>query len=154
MAVERVLFLTIAVLTHGIVGYALVRAFTDVNPTVGFLLGILPDVDFLFPAAWGAPFIHRGITHTALFLIAIVTVASLWRSRKRLELASGLAVGSHLAIDSWSPMGVSWLFPLGIGVSGDLPVHGPTGTLVLWTLSIGLLVWRGQRPLSTVADSR
>ncbi|MFC7009440.1 hypothetical protein [Halalkalicoccus salilacus] len=81
-------------------------------------------------------------------------MASLWRSRKRLELASGLAVGSHLVIDSWSPMGVSWLFPLGIGVSGDLPVHGPTGTLVLWALSIGLLVWRGQRPLSTVADSR
>ncbi|MFC7009441.1 hypothetical protein [Halalkalicoccus salilacus] len=53
MAVERVLFLTIAVLTHGIVGYALVRAFTDVNPTGGFFLGILPDVDFLFPAAWG-----------------------------------------------------------------------------------------------------
>lgn len=85
MPVERALFLTIAVLTHGIVGYALVRAFTDVNPTVGFLLGILPDVDFLFPAAWGAPFIHRGITHTSLFLIAIVTVASLWRSRKRLD---------------------------------------------------------------------
>lgn len=154
MDLERVLFLTTAVLTHGIVGYALVRAFTDVTPTVGFFLGILPDVDFLFPAAWGAPFIHRGITHTALFLIAIVTVASLWRSRKRFELASGLAVGSHLVIDSWSPMGVSWLFPFGIDVSGDLPIHGPAGTLILWTLSIGLLVWRGPRGSSTVPDTR
>lgn len=154
MDLERVLFLIIAVLTHGTVGYALVRAFTDVTPTIGFFLGILPDVDFLFPAAWGAPFIHRGITHTALFLIAIVTVTSLWQSRKRFELASGLAVGSHLVIDSWSPMGVSWLFPFGIGVSGGLPVHGPAGTLILWMLSIGLLVWRGQRGSSTVLDTR
>ena len=60
MVLERVLFLTIAVLTHGIVGYALVRAFTDVNPTIGFILEILPDADFLFSTAWGAPFIHRG----------------------------------------------------------------------------------------------
>lgn len=60
MDLEYVLFLIISVLTHGIGGYALVRAFTDVNPTVGFLLGILPNVDFLFPAAWGTPFIHRG----------------------------------------------------------------------------------------------
>lgn len=146
MDISRVIFLTIAVLTHGIVGYALVRAFTDVNPTVGFVLGILPDADFLFPAVWGAPFIHRGITHTALFLIAIVTVAGLWGSSKQLKLASGLAVGSHLAIDSLSPMGVSWLFPLGIGVSGDLSVHGPIATLVLWALSVGLLVWRRRRP--------
>lgn len=154
MTVAHVLFLIIAVLTHGVVGYALVRAFTDVNPTLGFLLGIVPDIDFFFPAAWGAPFIHRGITHTALFIIAIVGVASLWRSQKRLELASGLALSSHLVIDSWSPMGVSWLFPFGIGVSGDLPVHGPAGTLVLWTLSVGLLVWRRQREPSTVPDAR
>lgn len=142
MDIDRVIFLTIAVLTHGIVGYTLVQAFTDVNPTVGFVLGIVPDADFLFPAMWGAPFIHRGITHTALFLIAVVAVAGLWGSSKQLKLASGLAVGSHLVIDSLSPMGVSWLFPLGISVSGDLPVHGPTATLVLWVLSAGLLVWR------------
>ena len=142
MDIGRVIFLTIAVFTHGIVGYALIRAFTDVNPIVGFVLGILPDADFLFPAVWGAPFIHRGITHTALFLIVIVAVAGLWGSSKQLKLASGLAVGSHLAIDSLSPMGVSWLFPLGIHVSRDLSVHGLPRTLVLWTLSAGLLVWR------------
>lgn len=152
MTIERVLVLIIAVLTHGIVGYALVRAFTDVNPTLGFILGIVPDLDFIFPAVWGAPFVHRGITHTALFIIAIMAVVGLWRSEKRLELASGLAVSSHLVIDSWSPMGVPWLFPFGIGVSGDLPVHGPVGTLVLWTLSAGLLVWRGRRRSLTVLD--
>lgn len=154
MTVEHLLVLIIAVLTHGIVGYALVRAFTDVNPTLGFILGIAPDLDFFFPVAWEAPFVHRGITHTTLFIIAIVAIVGLWRSQKRLELASGLAVGSHLVIDSWSPMGVPWLFPFGVGISGDLPVHGPTGTLILWTLSAGLLVWRGQRELSTVPDER
>ncbi|MFC6906739.1 metal-dependent hydrolase [Halalkalicoccus tibetensis] len=91
-------------------------------------------------------FIHRGIIHTALFLIAIITVAGLWGSPKQFKLASGLAVSSHLVIDSLSLMGVLWLFPLEIGVSGDLSLHGSTATLVLWALSARLLVWRRQRP--------
>lgn len=68
--VGRVAFLAVAFLTHGAVGYALVRAFTDVDPAVGFVLGIVPDADFLFPAAWGVPFVHWGITHTLLFVVA------------------------------------------------------------------------------------
>ena len=39
-------------------------------------------------------------------------------------------------------MGVRLLFPLGIVVSADLPVHGLAGTIVLWTVAIGLLAWR------------
>lgn len=151
MDAERALFLAVALLTHGLVGYALVRAFTDANPAVGFVLGIGPDADFLFPAAWGAPFVHRGITHTGVFVVAVVAATVLYSSfpsspsrlSSQLGPASGLAIGSHLVIDSCSPEGVSWLFPLGIRASGDLPVHGPTGTLVLWGFSIGVLVWRG-----------
>lgn len=149
---ELALFRVVAVLTHAFVGYALVQAFTDVNPTVGVIVGILPDIDFFFPAAWGTPFVHRGITHTLLFVGAVVAVATLFRSSKRLKLASGLAVVSHLVIDSGSPMGVQWLYPLDLRVSGDLPIHDPVGTLVLWTLSLGVLVWQGHGP-RTLSDT-
>lgn len=142
MDAGRALFLVGAFATHGVVGYALVRGFTDVDPRLGFVLALVPDVDFLFPIAWGGPFVHRGITHTAAFASAIVAVAYLSRSSRKVALASGLALGSHLLIDSLSPMEVPLLFPLEIVVSADLPVHGPTGTVALWTVAIGLLAWR------------
>lgn len=142
MDAGRVFFLMGAFATHGIVGYALVQAFTDVDPRIGFVLALVPDVDFFFPAAWGGPFVHRGITHTVAFALAIIAVTFLSRASRKVALASGLAVGSHLLIDSLSPMGVPLLFPLEIIVSADLPVHGPAGTIVLWMIAIGLLTWR------------
>ncbi len=48
MDIGRVIFLTTAVLTHGIVGYTLVQVVTNVNPTIGYILGIVLDVDFSF----------------------------------------------------------------------------------------------------------
>lgn len=142
MDAGRALFLALAFTTHGIVGYALVARFTDADPKLGFVLALVPDVDFLFPVTWGVPFVHRGITHTLVFASTVVAVAYLSRSRREVTLASGLALGSHLLIDSLSPMGVPLLFPLEIVVSADLPIHGPAGTVVLWTVAIGLLAWR------------
>lgn len=138
----RALFLALAFVTHGIVSYALVREFTDVNPRFGFALALVPDLDLLFPVAWSEPFVHRGITHTLAFVLAIVAVTYLIRLSRSVAMASGLALGSHLLIDSLSPMGVPLLFPFEPTVSGDLPVHGPAGTVVLWTVAIGLLAWR------------
>ena len=63
MEAERALFLVSAFATHAVVGYALVRGFTDADPRLGIVLGLFPDVDFWFPAAWGWPFVHRGLTH-------------------------------------------------------------------------------------------
>jgi len=147
METGRVLFLAGAFATHSVVGYALVSAFTDADPRIGLVFGLLPDADFLFPADWAWPFVHRGITHTPLFALAAVavgyTVGRHWTPTigRRLALAVGLALGSHLVIDSLSPKGIDPLFPLRTSWSPGLAVHSPTATALLWTASISLLAW-------------
>ncbi|AEH38777.1 metal-dependent hydrolase [Halopiger xanaduensis] len=135
----RILFLAGALSTHAFVGYALVRGFTDADPRFGALLGLVPDADFLFPAAWGWPFVHRGLTHAPLFVAALVAGAYAIRRDRDLPLAVGLGVGSHVAVDSLSPMGIPWLFPLEASPSLGLPVHGPAATALLWAGAIGIL---------------
>jgi len=98
-------------------------------------------------ADWAWPFVHRGITHTPLFALAVVAGGyAVGRQQtstigRRVALAIGLALGSHLAIDSLSPKGIDVLFPLRTSWSPGLPVHSPTATVFLWTASIALLVW-------------
>lgn len=156
MEPERALFLASAFVTHAFVGYALVRGLTDADPRIGIVFGLLPDADYFFPAGLGWPFVHRGVTHTPLFALAVIVGAyavdrrlRLTDGRRRcLSVAVGLGIGSHLAIDSLSPTGIDWLFPLRTSWSPGLPVHGPTATLVLWTASIALLVWKADEPPS------
>ncbi|WP_049920897.1 metal-dependent hydrolase [Halopiger djelfimassiliensis] len=142
METGRVLFLTGAVLTHAVVGYALVRGFTDADPRIGIVFGIAPDADFWFPAAWGWPLVHRGLTHTPLFALLLVVGAYAISRDRTAALAVGLAISSHLAIDSLSPAGIAWLFPLEASAGPGLPVHGPAATAALWLVSIGVLAWR------------
>lgn len=138
----RLAFLAWAWATHAVVGYALARGFTDADPRLGIVFGLLPDIDLLFLVAWGWPFVHRGLTHTPLFAAAVVAGTYAARRNRSVALAVGLAIGSHLAIDSLSPAGIDWLFPLertgGVGV----PVHHPTATLLLWAAALGILAWR------------
>lgn len=140
----RIPFLAGVFATHAVVGYALVRGFTVADPRIGIVLALLPDLDLIFPAGWGWPFVHRGITHTPLFALAIVAATyALYRDRTA-ALAAGLAIGSHLAIDSLSPAGIVWTFPLETTStwSPGIAVHGPIGTVLLWIASIGILAWR------------
>ncbi|GAB3675160.1 metal-dependent hydrolase [Halopiger thermotolerans] len=142
MELGRFLFLAGALSTHAVVGYALVRGFTDADPRLGAVLGLLPDADFLFPAAWGWPFVHRGLTHAPLFAAATVAGAYVIYRDRNVPLAVGLALGSHIAVDSLSPMGIPWLFPLEASPSPGVPVHGPTATVLLWTAAIAILASR------------
>lgn len=142
MEMGRILFLARALTTHAVVGYALVRAFTSADPRIGLVLGVFPDVDLQFPAGWDWPLVHRGITHTPLFALLIVAgVYAVYRDRA-VAYAVGLAISSHLLIDSLSPMGIDWLFPLKTTASPGLAVHGPAATVLLWGVSIGILIWR------------
>lgn len=142
MEVDQIVFLAGAGITHALVGYALVNGFTDADPRLGILFGLLPDVDFWFPATWGWPFVHRGITHTPLFAITIVAAAYVTRRDRTVALAVLLAIGSHVAIDSLSPRGIDWLFPLETTWSPGIAVHGLAVTISLWTVSIGILAWQ------------
>lgn len=142
----RVLFLGVAFATHAAVGVALVRGFTHLEPRAGLWMGIAfglaPDVDFLFPASMGWPFVHRGLTHSPLFALTLVAGVYAVRRTRPAALAAGLAVGSHLLVDSLSPSGILWLFPLEATWSPGLDVHGAVATTLLWTFSLGVLALR------------
>ncbi|WP_436348794.1 metal-dependent hydrolase [Natronorubrum sp. FCH18a] len=141
MEVERILFLAGAFITHAFVGYSLAKGFTDADPRLGIGFGLLPDGDFYFPAAWEWPFVHRGLTHTPLFALTIVVATYAVCRDRTITLAVGMAIGSHLVIDSLSPAGIDWLFPLETTWSPGIAVHGLVATVVLWTVSIGILVF-------------
>jgi inner membrane protein len=134
----RVLFITGALLTHAAVGYALVRALTDVDPRLGLLFGVALDGDFLFPSSLGFPFVHRGLVHTPVFVLFSVALVYALR-RREVAMAAGVALASHLLIDGLSPAGIMWLYPVTAAPSPALPVHGPVGTTLLWVLVGGVL---------------
>lgn len=134
----RVLFVSGALLTHALVGYAVVRALTDADPRLGLLFGVFPDGDFLFPASLGPPFVHRGIVHTPAFTLVVVALVYALH-RRETATATAVALGSHLLIDSLSPAGIMWLYPVTASPSPGLPVHGPVGTVVLWLVAGGIV---------------
>ena len=134
------MFLLVAFATHGAIGYTLVAVLTPSNPRLGALVAIMPDIDFLAPADWGALFVHRGITHTPLFVIGVVVVVYSIRRRRSDAAFTFLALVSHVVIDALSPMGLPLLLPLGRVPSPGLAIHGPFMTVLLWSLVSGLLI--------------
>ncbi|WP_202614470.1 metal-dependent hydrolase [Halostella litorea] len=134
-------FLAVAVATHALVGYALGERLADA-PLAGLVGGVLADADFLLPAAWGFPLVHRGLTHTLLALAAVTALVTAVAGRRQ-GLGFGGAYAAHLAIDATTPMGVPLLYPLSAEYLGVvLGGHAAPATAVLWACSLGLL-WRG-----------
>lgn len=74
----------------------------------------LPDIDLILPF-----FKHRGITHSILgvlfvtiwFKIMLIQIGIV----QELEIAFVAGYLSHLVLDSCTPQGVKWLYPLSKG---------------------------------------
>lgn len=138
-------FLPIAIATHGLIGLTLGSVAAE-RPVAGLAGGLAADVDFLFPAMLGWPFVHRGITHS----LPILAVAALVAARdRRAGWAVGLAYASHLLVDVTTPKGVPLVYPvvadrlyLDLGIGG----HAPVVTLVVWTACLAVLAVRGGVP--------
>ncbi|MFC7116135.1 metal-dependent hydrolase [Natronoarchaeum sp. GCM10025703] len=135
----RVIFLTGAIATHAVVGYVLGAILAD-RPYVGAVGGVVPDIDFLFPAAFEWPFVHRGVTHT--LLVATIATALIAVRHRATGTAFGAGYVSHLLIDATTPQGVPFLYP---GLSESfffaLPPggHSTVGTVILWSGALSLL---------------
>lgn len=139
-------FLVAAVCTHAVVGYTLGASLFGA-PRAGLVGGVVADVDLLFPAAWGAPFVHRGITHTAL--AAGVAVALAASRGRRTAGAVGAGYASQLLIDATTPKGIPLAYPLSVGSVGvPLGGHSPAVTAVLWACCLALL-WHRRRASSS-----
>lgn len=140
MTPSHQLYLLVAVLTHGLVGYAVVRGLTRYPPAAGVVGAVLPDVDLLLGPWLAGPLVHRGAIHTPAAL-AVVGGGALLLGVSRRRLAA-FAVGflTHLVLDSGTGAGVMWLFPASTArVALDLPVHGLLGTAVLWLASLAIV---------------
>lgn len=144
-------FLATAIATHALVGYVIGERLFD-DPVAGAAGGILADADFLFPAAAGWPFVHRGLTHS--LLLAVLATGSVLLARRLVggafgspgsghdagwarwdAGAVGLAYLSHLAMDATTPKGVPLLYPVsdyGFHLGVPTGAHAPLPTLAIW----------------------
>lgn len=152
MTPSHQLYLLAAVLTHGVVGYAVVRGFTDYPPAAGVVGAVLPDVDLFFGPVLAVPLVHRGAIHTPAALAVVVGGALLLGAPRRVLAAFGVGFLTHLVLDSGTPAGVMWLFPAStVRVAFDLPVHGLAGTVGLWLASL-VVVSFGPRLVRSAAN--
>jgi len=141
-------FLATAFATHALVGGALGAVLFD-RPAAGAVAGLAADVDFLFPAALGWPFVHRGVTHSAPALLALAAGAvGVWYAVDALDghrpVGATVAVAycSHLLIDVTTPKGIPPLSPFSDRVVHlALPTtgHSPVPTLALWAACLWAL---------------
>lgn len=135
------LYVLLAVLTHAAVGYALAVVLTDGHPAAGVVGAVLHDVDLLFAPAWQYPFVHRGLTHAPLFggfVVGVVLAVAPLR-----WAGPGVALGylSHLVVDTLTPSGVPWLFPLSeTGYAVDASVHAVERQPVVWLSVLAVLL--------------
>jgi inner membrane protein len=137
-----------AFLATAFVGAALGALLFD-RPAVGAAAGLAADADFLFPAALGWPFVHRGISHSLPALLALAVVAAaVWYAvdglgdHRTAGATVAVAYASHLLIDVTTPEGIPPLSPLSdriVYVALPTTGHSPVPTLVLWTGSLWVL---------------
>ncbi|MEF8807538.1 metal-dependent hydrolase [Natronomonas sp.] len=132
---DYAVYLLVAFATHAFVGYVLVATLTDAPPLLGAAVALAPDADFLFPAELGFPFVHRGITHTPAFAAACLLAGYALDADRDVLAAAGLVYGSHLLVDSLTPTGVMWLYPLSeasfnVATGG----HSALSTAAIWAL--------------------
>lgn len=124
-------------LTHSLLGGVLAelalpagaqRSTRRVFLAVGVVASNLPDIDLLFTRITAPPLgyllHHRGHTHTVVGLVVqAVLLAALCllvpavrrldrEARRRLTILGAVALGSHLALDSWNSYGVHPFHPL------------------------------------------
>lgn len=96
-------------LTHLI--FALTLAYLlDLPVVYAMIAGIFPDTDLYMDLVF--PFVHRGILHTPVFILFAAVVLYLVTDRKEIAAAAGVGLFSHLFLDTITPMGIMWLYPL------------------------------------------
>lgn len=143
------MFLVVAIATHALVGYTLGDALFG-TPRAGLVGGVFADLDLLFPASWGQPLVHRGITHTALAVGLAVGVAVAHHR----STAGGVSVGyvSHLLLDATTAKQIPLAYPvvterIGITLGG----HSATATALLWVCCLG---WLSRRRWASAVRER
>lgn len=142
LTLEKTVWVFLAAMLHAATGYLFVSVLTPYAPRYGLLGGLIPDLDIVFLVlGTSSPFVHRGITHTLFFLLALILV--LWLSRVREDAIHGIGigVGVHLIFDTISGWGVMWFWPLhDARVFLPLQVNGQRNLTLIVTLALTIAI--------------
>jgi membrane-bound metal-dependent hydrolase YbcI (DUF457 family) len=98
--------------------------------------GIIPDIDTVFYVmGLPFPFVHRGFLHTPIVLGIILI--GIYLATKRTDICAGFGVGflSHLLLDTLTPTGIMWLYPLPTFFTLDLAAY--SNAIANW----GIIAW-------------
>jgi membrane-bound metal-dependent hydrolase YbcI (DUF457 family) len=102
--------------THMLVALALAHIF-KLPKLPAFLAALALDLDVILAlTGLGFPFVHRGIIHTPLFIIALTVIWYYYGKKSGKNPKTGLSVGlggiSHIGLDLFTAGGVPLLFPI------------------------------------------
>lgn len=114
--------LLVSKVTHAVGGYV-ASLLTSTDPLVAVAGALLPDLDFYLGT------FHRRLLHNVWFVFLAWYAGS---------VALAVGVASHLVLDSLTPRGVNWFWPL------PFPrIRGPvsTGSFLDYGLAIALAVF-------------
>ncbi|MDY6771395.1 MAG: metal-dependent hydrolase [Candidatus Nanohaloarchaea archaeon] len=103
--------------THAVFGLALCRVLR-VPVVTGVVAAGMPDVDTLF--SFGYPFGHRGALHTPIAAVFVGLLVFAWTGRRSSGAAAFAGWMSHLFLDTLTPSGILWLFPVRARFSLDV----------------------------------
>lgn len=108
--------------THMLVALALAYIF-KLPKLPAFLAALALDLDIILNlTGWGFPFIHRGIIHTPLFIIALTLIWYYKRDKSKNAVSVGVGGLSHIMLDLVTNQGIPLLFPLAAYIA--IPVVG------------------------------
>lgn len=142
LTLEKTVWIFLAAMLHAATGYLFVSYFTPYAPRFGLIGGLIPDFDAVFLAMdTPFPFVHRGITHTLFFLLALILV--MWLSRIREGAIHGISIGValHLFFDTISGWGVMWFWPLyDVRVHLVLQVNALRNLTLIVTLALTIAI--------------
>jgi inner membrane protein len=116
--------------------FALSLAYLTRFPRIPAVIGgVIPDIDHVMD--YGFPFSHRGLVHTLAFMTLSMILVYLISRRMGLSLGFGLGFLSHLFLDSITPTGIAWLYPLTGFFSLNLAYYdNPVANLGIVSLSL------------------
>lgn len=85
----------------GVTAYVAVAGFDPAGMAVAAVTSKLPDIDLIFK--------HRGVTHSLAALIALGFITK--TAYPEILTPVLIGYGSHLVLDTLTPMGIPWLWP-------------------------------------------
>ncbi len=119
--------------THVAIGVTAYVAVAGLNPAgmaVAAIASKAPDIDLKFK--------HRGVTHSLMALVVMGLMAKTFFPDILIPVLIGY--GSHLILDTLTPMGIPWLWPIKTKFKVPVVKTGSIGERIIKYMAMFVLV--------------